>query len=181
MSGPDVLSVSRELGLDATETTNLMAAWASGFWAARAELRNFLLPFVIPDVTRLVERFARTGSQPLTPAEVEQTAVERVAQLRELTLQHGASLALLLPPTLVHGKEGDAWIGLMRAATANAVPLLKPFDASTFGPEMFRDDGFHLNPKGAARYTSLLAPALSGALATQLAAHQSAHNQRLHQ
>ena len=173
MNGRDVLRVSRELGLNATETTNLLAARTSGFWAVRAELRNFLLPFFIRDVTRLVDRFTRTGPQPLSAVEVEQAAVDRVARLRELTASHGASLALLLPPTLVRGQEGDAWIGLMHAADANTVPFLKPFDASTFGPDMFRDDGFHLNPKGAARYTALLAPALSRALAMQFATQQS--------
>jgi lysophospholipase L1-like esterase len=174
LNGSDVLRLARETRMRPTETTNLLAANASAFWAVRAEMRNFLLSFLVPDMSRLVGRFTAGGSTPLSPEEVAIAARQRIARLHALTDAYGIRLALLLPPALVRGQEGDAWIGLKRAADANDVSFVKPFDGSTFDAGMFRDDGFHLNAKGAMRYTTLLAPALRQTLDELVNAPRSA-------
>jgi hypothetical protein len=49
---------------------------------------------------------------------------------------------------------------LVRAARAIGVATLKPVTSGTFGRELYRDAGFHLNAVGAAAFTERLITAL---------------------
>ena len=48
----------------------------------------------------------------------------------------------------------------MRAARAVGVATLKPVTSGTFGRQLYRDAGFHLNAVGAAAFTERLITAL---------------------
>jgi hypothetical protein len=48
----------------------------------------------------------------------------------------------------------------MRTARALHVSALRPVPSGTFGLNMYRDAGFHLNPEGAAAFTEQLIPSL---------------------
>ena len=177
VNAADVLPLSRELSAHPTKTTNLLLAHYSRFWASRAELRNFWVKFLVPDMNRLVDLFTSTleaERRPLAVEDVVPLARVRVARLRDLLDGYGARLVILVPPTLVRTGQGEGWLGLMRAAETLGVPALKPFDSATFGPGVFRDSGFHLNTEGATLYTKLLAHDLERVLATITARHMHA-------
>jgi hypothetical protein len=168
MGASDVLELSREQSWHPTKLTNMMFAHVSRFWAARAELRNFCLTFLVPDMNGLVDLFTSTPNAKGLPAEeVEPEVRARVARIQQLLDQHGARLVLLVPPLLSSRGSNDGEGGgsaLIDAAHSLGVPALKPFEATTFGRDSFRDAGFHLNSRGAAHYTQLLAPVLGDTL-----------------
>jgi hypothetical protein len=155
----DLPEVSRELRWSSTELAGSFVAHASEFWAERAELRTFVLRYLVPDLERLTNVFTsnpRPG--PLQAARIEPLLRERLAKLRDLVEAHGAHLVVVVPPT-PPVPDNDGWIGVVRAARAVGVPMVEPLPPDAFSPQEYRD-GFHLNDAGAARYTSLLLPEL---------------------
>jgi hypothetical protein len=60
---------------------------------------------------------------------------------------------VLLPP-LLEPRDGSA--GFARAAREAGVLTLKPVNSGAFGPQLYRDSGFHLNAVGAAAFTERL-------------------------
>lgn len=157
MSASDVPRAARDLGLDATQTTNLALSNVSKFWGARAELRNFVLGRMMPDLGRLMDFSGVVDTRTIVDDEVEPIARERIARLKALTDAYGAQLVILLPVTL---NPSDGSNGVVRAASAVGVPTLRPVASGTFAPQLYRDAGFHLNPAGAAQFTARLIPAL---------------------
>ena len=161
MGTRDLPEAVRDLNLNATQAANLAFANVSKFWGARAEMRNFLIGHVMPDLGRLMafsstadprrsRRCRRTG-RPRADCEAE-----RVGQ------RHGGRLLIVLP-VLAEPQDGSA--GFMRAAQAQHVSALRPVPSGTFGLHLYRDAGFHLNPEGAAAFTDQLIPALRRAAA----------------
>ena len=61
------------------------------------------------------------------------------------------------PPVL---DANDGSEGFVRAARAVGVATLKPVTSGTFGRQLYRDAGFHLNAVGAAAFTERLITAL---------------------
>jgi hypothetical protein len=57
----------------------------------------------------------------------------------------------------------------LRAAATAGVPTLRPVTSGTFGPQLYRDAGFHLNPAGATIFTERLIPVLRRELDAALA------------
>jgi hypothetical protein len=55
------------------------------------------------------------------------------------------------------------------AAEARRVAVLRPIEPKAFGPELYRDNGFHLNPTGAAAFTERLIPMLRNELGAVVA------------
>lgn len=164
----DLLDAARELNLNATQTTNLVVANTSKFWGARAEMRNFLLGRMMPDLGALMNFSSVVDHNTLMAEEVEPIAAERIARLTELTDSYGARLILLMPVTLDTGK-GTGWLGILQAAERKRVTALMPAPSGTFGRDMYRDAGFHLNPTGAAAFTEMLIPELHKTLDSVLA------------
>jgi hypothetical protein len=158
-SARDLMELSHEVRLSSTELASSFVAHVSEFWAERAELRNFLLRYLVPDMERLTNVFTSNPQLgPLQAARIEPLLRIRIARLRDLLEAHGARLVLVVPPTPpVPGNDG--WLGVVRAAHSLNVSMIEPLPADTFSPEEYRD-GFHLNDAGAARYTSLLLPEL---------------------
>ena len=157
----DLLDAARDLNMNATQTTNLVVANTSKFWGARAEIRNFLLGRMMPDLGALMNFSSVVDSRPLTAAEVESIAAERIARLNELTDSYGARLVVLMPVLL---ETKNAWLGMLNAAERNQVTALMPAAQGSFARHLYRDAGFHLNPTGAAAFTDKLIPELQKTL-----------------
>jgi hypothetical protein len=168
MDTPDLLDAARDLNLNATQTTNLVVANTSKFWGARAEIRNFLLGRMMPDLGGLMNSSSAVDPFDVTAAEVEAIAAERIARLNELTDSYGARLVVLLP-VLLDKKNNNAWLGMLNAAERQRVAALMPAPSGSFPLHLYRDAGFHLNPTGAAQFTDMLIPELQKTLNSVLA------------
>ncbi len=165
MSAMDLPSAVRDLNVGATQATGFAFARASKFWGARAEIRNFLLGRLMPDLGRLMNFSSVVESHPLRDDEVEPIATARVARLQALASEHGARLVVLIP-VMLDNKDGNGWLGLLNAARANGVTPLMPAESGSFAAHLYRDAGFHLNPEGAAQFTDRLIPVLQKELAS---------------
>jgi|KBSMisStandDraft_5_1062788.scaffolds.fasta_scaffold01318_3 hypothetical protein len=162
MGTRDLPEAVRDLNLNATQAANLAFANVSKFWGARAEMRNFLIGHVMPDLGRLMAFSSTADTTPLVDDAVELDARERIARLNALVSAYGGRLLIVLP-VLAEPRDGSA--GFMRAAQAQHVSTLRPVPSGTFGLHLYRDAGFHLNPEGAAAFTDQLIPALRRAAA----------------
>jgi len=153
----DLPALARELDLNATQTTSLFFARMSKFWGVRAEMRNFVLGRLMPELGRLMDFSSVIDPNPLVDEEVERVAVGRIARLKAIADAHGSRLLVVLPPVL---DANDGSEGFVRAARAVGVATLKPVTSGTFGRQLYRDTGFHLNAVGAAAFTERLITAL---------------------
>jgi hypothetical protein len=157
LSTRDVLAAARDLNFNATQTSSLAFANVSKFWAARAEMRNFVIGHLMPDLGRLM---GLSSIADLTPIEDDAVALgvgDRIARLNAVVSSHGGRLVIVLP-VVADAQDGSA--GFMRAARALHVTTLRPVASGTFGLNLYRDAGFHLNPDGAASFTEQLIPVL---------------------
>jgi hypothetical protein len=161
MSTADLPAVARDLGLNATQAANLLFSNVSKFWGARAEIRNFVLGRVMPDLGRLMN-FSSVVALPTSDAEVAAIARDRLVRLDALIRSHGARFVVLLPAVT---ERQDGSVGFLRAAQASRVTTLRPVVSGTLGADLYRDAGFHLNPTGAAQFTERLIPVLKEQLA----------------
>jgi hypothetical protein len=157
LSTRDVAAAARDLNLNATQTSSLAFANVSKFWAARAEMRNFVIGHLMSDLGRLMGFSSVADLTPIEDDAVAQTVSDRIARLNEVVSSHGGRLVIVLP-VLVEVQDGSA--GFMRAARVLNVTALQPVASGTFGLNLYRDAGFHLNPDGAASFTEQLIPAL---------------------
>jgi hypothetical protein len=165
----DLPALSRDLHWSSTELAGSFVAHVSEFWAERAELRNFVLKYLVPDIERLTNVFtSRPQLGPLRADHIEPLLRDRIAKLRDLVEAHGARLVLVVPPT-PPVPDNDGWLGVVRASRALHVSMVEPLPPDAFSLQDYRD-GFHLNDAGAERYTSLLVPELQQLLR---AAHET--------
>jgi hypothetical protein len=148
----DLPEIVRDLKMHPTQATDLFVANMSKFWGARAEMRNFVLGHLMPDLGRLMAAVQPVNRGRLVEEDVEQTTLPRIERLRDLAHAHGSEVVLLIPPML---NPDDGSAGLIAAAGRVGVSVLLPVPSGTFAANMYRD-GFHLNPAGAARFTARL-------------------------
>ena len=161
MSASDLPQVARDLRMHPTDATGLMLAGASKFWGARVEMRNFVLGRLMPNLGEFMNASASAGDRrPIVDADIEPVLETRIARMRAVTDAYGSELVLLVPP-LLNPEDGSN--GLMDAAAADGVRVLRPVTSGSFGAQFYRD-GFHLNEVGAAEFTDRLIPALRGEL-----------------
>jgi hypothetical protein len=152
----EILPVAHDAGLDATQTSGLLIAHWSAFYASRATIRNFILNKTDPQYAAALHTVADSSGKPL-PADDElvSTARVRLIAIQKLCQQYGVELTLLIPPTLVRYNNL-----LASAAILEHVPYDYPLPMGSLGPEFFRADGTHLNEKGAAVFTAAIAHCL---------------------
>lgn len=160
MSLADLPAVARDLDMHPTQATSLMVAGVSKFWGARVEMRNFVLGRLMPNLATFMNASSAVDRRPMVDSDVTPVLAARVARLRALTDAFGSQLVLLVPPLL---NPADGSGGLMAAAAAHGVPVLRPVVSGAFDAQLFRD-GFHLNDAGAAAFTAQLIPPLRQAL-----------------
>jgi len=161
MSTADLPRVARDLGMHPTDASGFMLAGVSKFWGARVEMRNFVLGHLMPNLGTFMNATSAVDRRPIVDADIEPVLSARIARMRAVTDQYGSELVLLVPPLL---DPQDGSVGLMNAAAANGVRVLRPVTSGSFGAQLYRD-GFHLNEVGAAQFTDRLIPALRGELA----------------
>lgn len=153
----DVPAAARDLGLDLTRATSLFVSIISKFWATRAEMRNFVLGRMMPDLGRLMDFSSVVDPRPVVDEEVADVARGHLARVKALAESHSAQLVVILPAVL---DPHDGSTGFLRAASAAGVTTIFPIRSGTVSRELYRDAGYHLNSQGAARFTERLIPAL---------------------
>jgi hypothetical protein len=155
----DVLGVASDLRLDNTATSNLLLEHSSTFWDRRSALRAEVLRRIVP---HLEDLFSLIRTAPTIPqqSEFETIAISRLRTLRELCEAHGAKLIILVPPT----PSSESAVRQMAITSEKAgVQTFVPIDPGALSSRFYQRDALHLNPEGAALFTS--------ALATDLAKH----------
>jgi hypothetical protein len=152
----ELLAVAHEAGMDATQTSGLLLAHWTAFYASRATIRNFILNKSDPEYAAALHALADSAKTPLpSDEELVSKARIRLVAIQQLCRQHGVPLVLLIPPTLAR------YNGLLAsAADLGHVDFDYPLPMGTLGPEFFRADGSHLNEKGAAIFTDSIAACL---------------------
>jgi hypothetical protein len=158
----DLPAAARDLSLNPTQTTNLLFSGVSKFWATRAEIRNFVLGRLMPDLGRLMQFSSVVDPRQLRDDEVADIMHVRLVRLRAITDAYGAKLVVILPPI---GNVRDGAAGFLHAGSAVGVTTLRPVASGTLALRFYQDAGFHLNKTGADEFTKKLIPALREDLA----------------
>jgi len=149
----DSLGVASDLKMDRTATSNLLLAHSSVFWDTRTALRTQILRHTVPHYGDLVLLLKPQPAIP-PPQEFQTTANSRLKQLRELCRAHGAKLIILVPPT---PSSDDAVQQMTIASQKAGVDTLVPIDSTALSAKYYQPDELHLNPEGAALFTTALA------------------------
>jgi len=149
----DSLHVASDLKMDRTATSNLLLAHSSVFWDTRGVLRAQILRHTIPHYRELALLLTpQPGIPPST--QFQSVATARLEQLRSLCEANGAKLIILVPPT----PSSENAVSQMTAASQNAgVDPLVPIDPAALSTKYYLSDELHLNPEGAALFTTALA------------------------
>lgn len=157
----DADHVAHDLKFDNTETSNLLLAHSSVFWDTRSVLRMQILRHTVPHCREL---FLLLKPQPPVPREPEFDAIAspRLLRLRRLCAAYGAKLIILVPPT---PSSENAVRQMTLASAKEGVESLVPVDPAVLPHQYYLADDIHLNPEGAAIFTSALATYLPRQLA----------------
>jgi hypothetical protein len=156
MQGRDLLVVKRESQLDNTMTSAYFFANRSDWLGSRAQIRNWLLQAIMPNFEHLIGFFP--GKTPLMPPKEQVVAgvLPHLLALDQLCKSNGARLVVIVPPSL---SRDDASAEVQDSAAREGIPVLVPLRHTDVTPDDFHD-GFHLNARGAARFTPRLASEL---------------------
>lgn len=153
MQNRDLLAVRHESQLDNTNTSAYFFANRSAWLGSRAQIRNWLLQEIMPNLEHLIGFFP-AKTPPMPPKEqVVAGVLPHLLDLNQLCYSNGVRLIVLVPPTLNHE---DASAEVQDSAARGGVPVLVPLRPTDVTPDEFHD-GFHLNAHGAARFTHQLA------------------------
>ena len=160
----DVFRVASNTGLDRTATSDLLLSHMSTFWGMRSFFRRRILLNIVPGFADLFP-YLRSGDLSVSQdPKFEATVRTRLGTLREICAAHGARLILLIPPTR-SSQDATRWISL--AAQQAGVEALVPVDPEALPAKFYEPDEIHLNPEGAAHFTSALAAELSRTIVAQ--------------
>jgi len=149
----DVNRVGDRLRKDNTAVSNLYFSNLSAFYGDRTQFRKWLLTTIMPDVESLGSSFRPKPVPDLAPPQLLEVAQQRLQAMQKVCADNGATLVLVIPPTL--NREEDAIAAVQEAGKRAGVPVLSPIHPGELGPEYFRD-GVHLTDAGAVRFTSSL-------------------------
>jgi len=158
----DLLSVGRDTGLDLTGISSLFFSRYSLFYAGRTGLRNYILNTIDPAYAKVLKDIASGQADSLSDAQVLAGAPQRLIRLRMLCAQYNASFDFLLPPGFGTGSGG-----LVEAGRRTGTSVLIPVPQNSWKSDMFLPDNYHLNQKGAVRFTESLISAFSRAGLTE--------------
>lgn len=163
LSGSDYVDLVRTLKLDPTTASNYLFANVSGWLGSKAEIRNWLLFRMMPDVEKFGHALQRPGAQ-FPDATVLRVARARLTMLQRLCDEHAARLLIVVPPILAPSDQSEV---ILKAGELAGVPVIVPIQPGYLGADNFRD-GYHLNAQGAHRFTRLLSVQLPDYLAARL-------------
>lgn len=160
MSLADLWRVKQAAGLDSMTTSNYFFANLSAWVGDRTYVRNGLLEKLVPGVKRLVGYFTQRdpNSMTATGAVVERSR-RRLEDFQALTRQYGARFVWLVPPTLNSADPAPS----IADATAADLSVIIPYAPASLSLADFAD-GFHLNSRGAEKFTERTIPLLQAAL-----------------
>jgi hypothetical protein len=156
----ELLPVAHEAGMDATQTSGLILAHWSAFYASRATIRNFILNKTAPSYAAALHALADAAVSPLpSDEELVSKARTRLVAIDQLCRRYGVEFVLLIPPSL--GQHDGL---LASAAGLQGVTFDDPLPFGTLGPEFFRADRAHLNEQGAVVFTDAIVRCLQARL-----------------
>jgi hypothetical protein len=150
----DLSQFARDTGADRNRLSGLAFSNMSTFYGARAQLRNGILGKILPDLPILTHHFHAPPAA-LDIDTMLNIATIRLNHLQELCQEHKADLIFVIPPSLGSSEEN----AVMRASEAIHVKVLSPIAPGSLA-ESYYSDGFHLNSRGAEKFTPALAESL---------------------
>jgi len=167
MSPGDLLAVQRASGLDNTAASAYFFAHLSDWLGFRAQIRSWLFFQLFPGLEKAAALFP--GGRPPLPRSSDMVAevLPRVRALDLLCRFYGAKFVLIVPPTTT---ESAGAVELRTAAVAEGLSVLIPMRSDELLADDFTD-GFHLNRRGAERFTPRVADVLIRAAGPSPAAH----------
>jgi hypothetical protein len=162
MRTADFWSASRAAKLSPTDTFSLLLGSVSAFYGTRTETRKVLLGRFVPGVNQVARMVAPPQNRILLEyGPATEVITRRLSQMRALVSGHRGRLIFLAPAT-----RDAADLSIFLAAGARAgVTVMVPLEVASVLPSDFKDDGFHLNEAGAAKYTDALIPQLRQVIA----------------
>ena len=148
----DIAGIARSIHYDTTKASNLVFARYSLFYAARNNMRNFILGKVDPAYSALINHIQFSRSQLPPSNEIEHSAEQRLRALNSECARYRVPFVFLIPPAIdAHGERE-----LLEAGRLSGTSVSVPIAGGTLPADLFRD-GFHLNSRGAAVFTDALA------------------------
>jgi len=150
----DLLDFANDTGADRNRLSSLVLANYSFFYGTRAEIRNWLMGKILPDLPSLTHSFRPDPSPPDT-ASFRELAIRRLGQLYELCREQRTEVVVVIPPSNTDLGASD----LSEMATTLKLKVLVPIAPGVL-PRSDYSDGFHLNSRGAREFTPALALAL---------------------
>jgi len=154
----DLTSLANDIGADRDKMSSLALANVSFFYATRAEIRTWILGRILPDLPSFTHLLYVAPTLPSGNA-FPRTATQRLIQLRELCETYGVQVVLVIPPAV----EDSGAATVLRAAKESGVKVLNPIGPAIL-PASDYSDNFHLNSRGAGKFTPALASALKETL-----------------
>lgn len=150
----DIPRLAQDIGADRNEGSSLELANLSFFYGSRAEIRTWILGKLLPDLPRLTRLFhpVSTGRDVRAVGEV---AAQRFTQLHLLGEQYCVDVVVVIPPATEDSGAG----AVLQAAAASKVRVLVPIAPGTL-PLSDYADSFHLNSRGAEKFTPALVAGL---------------------
>ena len=160
VGAPDVIAFGRVSHLHPTEISRLVLSHFSAFYGFRNEMRKILLGRLLPGIPEWMVSVGPPAVPHVTPGDIGARIRARLRELQSDADGTGVRVVLVGPPALESALHG----AFQTAGLETGVSVLVPeanyrFDASDFV------DGFHLNAKGAQRFTRDLAEQLDALMA----------------
>lgn len=152
------MAATKRMGADLNHSANVLLAHGSRFYAWREEIYKRLLSVFVPRFPEFggILRKEQGGKANATDDAQRKLLTERLAELKVICAEHGATLVTWIPPTA----SGDAGLErVVQAGQGSAVPVLVPILGAVM-PAVFFVDGFHLDPEGAKIVTLALSSQL---------------------
>ncbi|MFL6352150.1 MAG: hypothetical protein ACJ74Z_09910 [Bryobacteraceae bacterium] len=143
----DIPQIRRAIGYDLTQTCGLALSRFSLFYAARNNLRNFVLFRTAQAYIEMLQNIAAPRAHVPSDQDVERTAETRLTALRTLCSSYGAQFVFLLPPGF-----GQEEAPLVRAGMTSRTDVMVPVHLNALKRDQFKD-GLHLNFSGAEMFT----------------------------
>jgi hypothetical protein len=146
----DIWPASRDSGADLTQVSGYYLAHWSTFYGTRSELRSvftYKLAHALPEMSR--QAVLSVAVMPPDRQLIPQME-PRLRRFEELCNRYGAKFLFLIPPV---PQSGD--LAIVAAGANTGVRVLRPIPNGSLSLEYYRD-GFHLNAKGAERFTSAI-------------------------
>lgn len=157
MGTRDVFRVASDLKLHPTTAANLLAANLSAFYGLRSEIRKVLMGKLMPDVPLFIHNLTMTHGGETSPLELSSRGCSRLSALKATCAEHQARLVFILAP---EPRSNEPIVAPFKEAMAACdVSVVLAMQGGQLKEAEFTD-GYHMNQKGARRYTEALVPEL---------------------